>query len=217
MGLDQKRLQKKKAKKAAKNKIRRLKQKKEQLVENLADNAMILSALQAPIYHCWEPEQIFNGDQGIGTIVVTRKTQTGDVLMAVFLADVFCLGVKNVYIRLMSKEKYNSILDEIREHESLKSIHPSCARKLVEGAVEYAKELGLSPHEDYRSAIRIFRNIEVDDCPRSFKFGKDGKPFYISGPKDSILFSKQVIEKLTYKLGPDGFDYLVHTDDQNIL
>ncbi len=84
----------------------------------------------------------------------------------------------------------------------------------MEGAVEFANELGLSPHKDYRSAKRIFGDIEKEACPRSFQFGKSGKPFYISGPKDSTLFSKQVIKKLTQKLGPEGFDYLVHTDNQ---
>ncbi len=103
--------------------------------------------------------------------------------------DIFCLGVKNAYIKLMSEEEYHFRLENIREQEYLKAIHPSCARKLVEGTVEYAKELGFSPHKDYRSARKIFGEIEKDICPRSFEFGKDGKPFYIAGPNDSEAFS----------------------------
>lgn len=131
--------------------------------------------------------------------------------------DVYCLGVKNSYIKLMREEEYRFRLENIREHEQLKFIHPSCARKLVEETEEYAEELGFSPHKDYQSAKKIFGEIERDVCPRSFEFGKDGKPFFIAGPHDNEAFSKRVIDKLMDKCGSDGFHYLAKLDGPDSL
>ncbi len=210
MGLDRKKLQKKKAKQAAKSKARKAQEKKRRAIMGVGGRMAVNQALQSPIYECWEPEQLFKGDQGIGTIVVSRKTPRNDILMSAFLLDIFCLGVKNAYIKLMSEEEYLLRLEHIRKHESLKSTHPSCARKLVEGAEEYAKNLGFSPHKDYQSARKIFGDIEGEVCPRSFEFGKDGKPFYIAGPNDSEAFTRKVVNQLIKKCGPDGSHYLVN-------
>lgn len=217
MALDRKKLQKKKAKKAAKKKARKSREQKGGAIMGIAGKMAINQAIQSPIHECWEPEQLYNSDQGIGTIIVSRKTQRNDILIAAFLVDIFCLGVKNAHIKLMSKEEYHFSLENIREQEDLKAIHPSCARKLVEGAEAYATELGISPHKDYQSARKIFGDIEKEVCPRSFEFGKNGKPFYLAGPYDSSAFSRRIVKTLMDKFGPDGFHYLLPLDDPNSL
>jgi hypothetical protein len=88
-------------------------------------------------------------------------------------------------------------------------IHPTYARKLVEGAEAYARELGFGPHPDYQLAKRIFADIDATACPTSFSFGKDGKPFFIVGPNDSPKKVKKILDTLTKCCGPDGFRYLV--------
>lgn len=207
MALDRQKLQKKKAKKLAKDKMRRTKQRKGNPITGVLGKLAIKRALQAPIYECWEPEQLF--EEGVGTIIVSRKTERDEIVVAMFLLDVYCLGVKNSGILLMNEEEYRFKVERLREHETQNFIHPSCARKLVEETEEYAKELGFFPHKDYQATKKIFGEIEKDTCPRSFEFGKDGKPFYISGPYDSEMFSKQVIDKLMKQCGPGGFDYLM--------
>jgi hypothetical protein len=211
MALDRKKLQKKKAKKVAKDKIRKTKQKKEKFLTGTLSNMAMKQALHAPVYECWEPEQLF--ETGIGTVIVSRKTEGNEILMAMFLLDVYCLGVKNSGILLMNEEEYRFRMEHLRKHETPIFIHPSCARKLVEETEEYAEELGFSPHKDYKNAKKIFGEIEKNACPRSFEFGKNGKPVYISGPYDSAIFSKKVVDKLMKKCGPDGFDYLMMLGD----
>lgn len=210
MALDQKKLQKKKQKKAAKDKNRKANQRKKGLVTGAVGKFAIKQALQAPVYECWEPMQLF--DQGIGTVTIARKTYHNEILMAAFLLDVFCLGVKNCYIKLMQEEEYRAGLENISDHEELLAIDPGCARKLIEETEGYAKELGFSPHKDYQFARKIFGEIERDACSREFTFGKDGKPFYMAGPNDNEAFSRKVIDKLTKKLGPDGFHYVAYLD-----
>jgi hypothetical protein len=43
----------------------------------------------------------------------------------------------------------------------------------------------------------------------SFTFGKDGKPFYISGPRDTPERSRAIVDRLMERCGPGRFDYLV--------
>ena len=101
MALDGKRLQKKKAKKAAKKKLRTAQNRKVIGVRGVGGKWALKQAIQAPIYECWESEQLFSSDNGgMGTIIVSRKTQSHDILMSAFLVDVFCLGVKNAYIKV---------------------------------------------------------------------------------------------------------------------
>ena len=47
---------------------------------------------------------------------------------------------------------------------------------------------------------------------KEFEFGKDGKPFYVSGPNETRADSERIIATLTRKLGPGGFHYMVGMD-----
>lgn len=44
-------------------------------------------------------------------------------------------------------------------------------------------------------------------------FGKDGKPFYISGPYDSEMKSRFVVDTLMRTCGPGNFDHLIGLGD----
>lgn len=215
MALNQKKLQKKKAKQAAKSKARKRVQKKKDLLGTFSRNLAIHQAFKAPVYECWEAEQLFDQDShsGIGLVMITRKSSNGNIVASVFLVDVYCLGVKNCFVKVLNEENYPSFLEEVNRQGILKKIHPTCARKLIEEAGKYAADLGFSPHKDYQEAKRIFGDIDSVACPRSFQFGKDGKPFYIAGPYDKPSFVKNVANKLAKKCGPDGFHYLTPVDD----
>ena len=101
------------------------------------------------------------------------------------------------------------MLESMSSEQRLKFIHPACARKLIEQARKYAVDLGFSPHKDYREAKKIFGGIDSAACPRSFTFGKDGKPFYVAGPYDKPRFIKNVVDTLEKSCGPGGYHYVV--------
>ncbi len=187
MALRSKKLQPKKLKKTKERKKRKATLRREAALSDITHRLATAQALRAPLYECWESEALFEANAGIGTVVVARKTAAGQILMAAFFLDVFCLGAKNAYCLLMGEEEYRLRLREIETKGILKKIHPSCARKLVEGAVAHAENLDFCPHEDYDFAKKIFGDVEKELCPHSFVFGKDEKLRRHTGLKDRSL------------------------------
>jgi len=206
VSLDEKRRQKKLAKKAARRKAK-LSDKKEILISRGAGAENIALALNSPLHECIIPEGLF--DIGIGNILTSRKMPNGNVAFSIFLLDVFCLGVKNAYFFIMSRSEYDDKIRRIKLDADFKSLAPECVRKLVESAEAYAGELGFDPHPDYRSARKIFGDIDTEKCPMQFEFGKDGRPLFISGPNDTQAKCMKIMETLTKSCGPGGFHYMI--------
>ena len=88
-------------------------------------------------------------------------------------------------------------------------MEPACFRKLVEGGVAYAQDLGFSPHEDYAEARQIFGDVQSAACPTRFEYGHDGKPLYVSGPHETATQVQSILNQLERRLGTGNFDYLV--------
>ena len=109
----------------------------------------------------------------------------------------------------MSPFKYAEILFSLEVTGHLMEIPPECARKLVEGAVAYAEDLGFSPHPDYQIARHIFDDIDSNACKTSFEFGSDGIPFYLAGPNESREDTKRILKQLERRCGRDGFEYAI--------
>jgi hypothetical protein len=145
----------------------------------------------------------------MGNLVFSRLLPDGRIAMGVFLLDVFCLGVKNAFVAIVPKVEYAMRRNNWSSAENFKPMQPACFRKLVEGGVAYAQDLGFSPHEDYAVANQIFGDVPATDCSTHFKYGHDGKPFYISGPNDTAIKVQTILDQLQRRVGPGNFDYLV--------
>lgn len=159
----------------------------------------------SPIYECLIPQDLF--ESGIGHIVVSRKLQNENILIAMFLLDIFCLGVKDAFIKEVSLAEYNNIVNTLEEDQTFNSVLPSYVCKLIENLVDYSKNLGFKPHPDYKKTQQIFEGIDINECKEQFAFGKDGKPFYINGPYDDANKIRKILSKLTDKLGASGFNF----------
>lgn len=156
-----------------------------------------------PIYESRISKSI--SEFGMGTVILSRKIAPGYVSASFFMIDSFCLGVKNANFGNFSSEQYHRIIENISQRETFVNAPPQCVRKLVEEAVNYAKDLGFRPHPDYQEAQKIFANIETESCSQVFEFGREGKPCYVAGPFDKAVEIKRIIEKLRRKCGPGGF------------
>jgi len=165
---------------------------------------------RSPVHECMLTQDLF--EIGIGNVVVAKKLPGGAIGAGVFLVDIYCLGVKNAFFVSLRPEKFASTIERMLG-EDPRDMAPACARKLVEGSVAYAAGLGLKPHRDYRNAKRVFENIDASECAQTFQFGRGGKPYYVSGPNDSPTKSRLLIDRLSRRYGPDGFDYLIPADD----
>jgi hypothetical protein len=209
MAIDERRRQKKLARKTARRK-KALAAKKSPYSEGGSFSAgrMMAQAAAGPIHECLMPAGLF--DLGMGSVIISRKMPGGEIGFAVFLLDVFCLGVKNAFFSVRPLGEYESVIGQISESEGLKPVEPACAVKLIRSAEAYARGLGLNAHPDYTFSRRIFADIDPASCSREFTFGQDGKPLYVSGPNETEADSRKIIDRLMKKLGPDGFHYMLH-------
>lgn len=164
------------------------------------------------VNYCMITEGLF--DIGLGYVVLGRTKSSTTVATAVFLVDVYCLGVKNGFYAELTQEKFADVVEGLAGMENpFVDIDPACARKIVACAVEYAKQLGFAPHDDYPPAEALFGDIDADSCSTEYVFGKDGKPFFCAGPQDTPAKISKVMRTLTDRVGEGNFDYMVQADD----
>ncbi|MBS3919294.1 MAG: hypothetical protein KG012_10425 [Deltaproteobacteria bacterium] len=208
MAIDQKKRQKKLARKAAKRK--RVLAEKRKGGFPVTKTQALWAASASPIHECLVPRGIF--DMGIGDVIISRRMPDGSIAASVFLVDTYCLGVKDCFFTVVSKNKYEERVKHLEQNENLERVEPEYAVKLIENAVSYAKALSFKPHEDYSKVKKIFGSIDPSACPSEFVYGQDGKPFYVSGPNQTEADSKRIINTLNERLGPNGFHYLVKMD-----
>jgi hypothetical protein len=215
MATDPRKRQKKLERRTAKRK-----EKKHQLVKKqeagLAER--LTTAAKYPVLHSRVSETFW--DQGIGPVLLSRQLPDGSVAAGVFLVDRYCLGVKDAFANIVGGFTYESeFLRKMGEKYDWRDVSPATARKLVEGAVAYAAGFGLSPHPDYHKVKPIFGGIDAGESTEPVEFGKDGKPFFVSGPNETPERCRQILALLTHSCGPDGFHYMmpIFGDSDRIL
>jgi hypothetical protein len=199
----QKRMAKQKAKRSAKRSLwSRLTSKDPTVRLRQVDKLPVVKALVGS--RLW--------DDGIGYLAIARQESKGGVIFAVFLVDVFCLGVKNAFWRAGD---FQEMVGHMEKSQRMAAINPACLAKIVKGAVEYAQSFGFPPHPDYRHASILLDGIDTADCPNQFKFGRDGRPFYIQGPNESLAQAEAISQRIEkagghflFKLsGPDPEEF----------
>jgi len=166
---------------------------------------------QSPIHMASISNSIF--EKGMGPVVISRKLPDGRIAAGMFLLDIYCLGVKNAFLFIKTPPEFDEAIEGFYGADNYRSVSPAYARKLIEGSVAYAEDLGFKPHRDYREAARILGDIDPEECTEEFVFGKNGKPLYIAGPNDSKAMARRIISQLQNKCGPDGAHYIVGIDD----
>ena len=60
------------------------------------------------------------------------------------------------------------------------------AHELIWGGIEYAARYGFRPDPDFKLAQLVVDPPEAHPRTGAVTFGKDGKPFYVSGPHDNV-------------------------------
>ena len=203
MAVDPRKRQKKLARRKAREKV------KKKVLARRSSQGMavhIERAAVAPILHCCTTEMLW--EQGISQVLISREMSNGNVAFGSFLVDMYCLGVKDAFANITPRSRYDwQMYAKMCERFEIVDLEPAAARKLIEGAVEYARGLGLSPHPDYAKAKPIFGDIDADACTEEFVYGKGGKPHFVAGPHDNPARCQQIVKTLTERCGPDGFHY----------
>ena len=203
MGVDPRKRQKKLEKQKAKKKAER---KEIARRESQGMPVRLEASSRAPILHCCYLKALW--EVGMGNVLISRQLSSGNVAFVVFLVDVYCLGVKNVFLNILPRAVYDTkIYDHLLDQGPVQHVKPEYVRKLVESAVEYARALELPPHPDYRAGKLIFGDISAEACQEQFVFGKEGKPFFFAGPHDHAARCEEILHTLHRVCGPDGYHF----------
>jgi hypothetical protein len=155
----------------------------------------------------WDDQPSPDGIGGLVSVLVARKHRWDKVSMCGYLTDVYCLGVK----KILGPE----VTDELGLRRFLPDYYGAyphgwqdapidLARHLVFGAVDYARSLGFEPTTAFAHTADHLGSWQG---PSAITFGKNGKPFYMSGPHDN---PHTVITTLERAVGsPPNFDYVI--------
>jgi hypothetical protein len=145
---------------------------------------------------------------GFAQILLARQERASRVTVTGFLVDVYCLGVKNItdpeVMGSGSLTTYVPMYYSAFDHRPLQ-IGVEQAQTIVHDAVAYARSLGFEPAGGFADA-EVHLGAPPGDRP-VVGFGRDGKPFYFSGPYDE---TRKVIQILERTCGPGNYDYVAH-------
>ncbi|MDE6286799.1 MAG: DUF1186 family protein [Muribaculaceae bacterium] len=168
-------------------------------------------ARKLPIAGCYVNNDWQNA--GEASVWVTRRRPDGNLTIASFLVDTFCLGVKDAFFRAnISPEHLEVYLDDLRSSCEVEQISYDEAHNIIYGAIAFAEEGGVDPAKDFYPAGYILEE-DTDDVPLiEYTFGKDGKHFLVIGEDRS---EARYINTLQSKLG-DNFEFVsVEGDDES--
>ncbi len=211
-------MSKRHAQKRAAKAARRKKLLAERRKATMAESQMSLATRMrrmavAPIHSC-----LISGalpEIGNGYLVLARKAADGRMAMATFLLDIYCVGVKDVILRVDVASEIEHFIEVLGEVQPMVVIEPTRARKLLRDLVAWSRSIGLAPHPDYAAAEPLFGDVPADACDESFSFGKGGKPLLMQGPSDTPARIRKRIEALRRTLGDDGFNYMLEVEDDD--
>jgi hypothetical protein len=150
--------------------------------------------------------QVSQGVEGMCQVIVVRQ-EHNSLLVGSYLVDYWCLGVKDAMPpRKMSTREHQVLLDfcEERFDEPFVDITLEQAQSIVYGAVDYGRSLGFEPHKDFNTKAQVHLGLRPETL-LPIEFGKDGKPFFMSGPYDNV---DQVLKTLEASVGSGNFHYM---------
>ncbi len=148
-------------------------------------------------------------DYGLAHLLVVRRRDHGSADLAVFLVDVWCLGIKDAYGEFDVTEAFvKELVEERLPEDQREAIHPTCAKKLIDGALAYAEQFGFAPHRDFRKARKVLSGLDASHCPTEFTYGRDGRPCFMRGPDDSDERVDRILAILTARCGEGGYDFM---------
>jgi hypothetical protein len=151
-------------------------------------------AAKWPVAHAFVSANLWK--DGIGSLVIARQDSEDGIVFAVFLVDIYCLGVKDAFWRAGSSGEFQTMVERIEESQTLSAITPACLVKIIQGAIAYAHSFGFSPHPDYHHAAMLLEGIDSAACPQEFQFGRDGKPFYFQGPNETDAQAEVIMQRV---------------------
>ena len=172
------------------------------------------AASGGPVDRCFISDGLTDSADKFGSVFISRKMRDGRIAFVKFLVDGLCLGVKDVAAFVCFPADQSRIVEQMSESESMAEASPAKARSLVEGAIAFAQQFEIEPHADYRKVEPIWGDIDKSEFSEEFEFGdEEGKPRYVNGPYDSVMFQQQIREKLQTHAGEGNYNIVTMMSD----
>jgi len=158
----------------------------------------ILHTRDLPVHEClispdWR-------DNGMAVVVLSRHLRDGRITGALYLVDLYCLGLKNTFLfPSVSVPEYKAMVRKSfrRYADPPLKCSPEFARALVYGAIDYAAQFGFEPHKDFRTTQYAMEPKDSPTEPIDVTFGYEGKPFFVAGPDDNVWKIIRQLERTT--------------------
>ncbi len=190
------------------------KSKKNPPVQKLSpENYIRQNARKLPIHECW-----VNSDweeSGSATVCISRMHTNGNVTYAMYLVDLYCLGVKESFFDFnVPISEYREFIDDVNCNLGIVKIDYVLAHNIVFAAKEYADELGFTPHKSFTSVSQYLleedtEEVELMDIP----CGCDGKPMLIKTKDTSNAEAQSVVAQLDRAVGKGNYNILDVEED----
>jgi len=168
---------------------------------------IIQRARTYPILECWISAD-WQGDMGLVQVVVARQQPDGDICFATYLVDKLCLGLKDTFANAgFSRGRYErEVLKKASRLTKLVKCPPELAHQMIYGAIDFAARFGFDPQKDFALSQYLLTPRGELAEPYQLTFGRNGKPFFVSGPYDN---TDRILKQLEKTAGPGNFDYLM--------
>lgn len=178
--------QKKLERKAAKRKEKKAQQRSRPVVGR---KAQLMLAATWPVMECWVNKEWRDPLQLNQVVLARRDPRTGVVVVASYLVDRACLGVKNAMVASFAtaQEFRDKLLAHVRKSQDLVLIDVNLAAAIVKAGLDYAASLKFRPHPDYAEAAILLGDADPTVVKETIPVGgPEGKPFFVSGPYDNV-------------------------------
>lgn len=188
------------------------KQKKQQGQQFLAPEKYIKQkARTLEIGECYISDDLEKA--GEGHVIVSRRHTGGRISIAVYLVDIWCVGVKDSFYRLrMEDYEYDEMIDSYRLN--LRECSYDEAHNWIYGAIAFAEEAGIEPDQSFK-LTKYMLEEDDDKIPLiEYEYGKDGKHYLVS---HSSLEASRYLPLLEKNLGVGNFDYILNADDDDMI
>jgi tetratricopeptide (TPR) repeat protein len=162
------------------------------------ENYLRTRARSLPLGECYINENW--KDSGMAFILVSRRHITGNLTMAVFQADLYCLGIKNAFWQFNEPPEIISESKARLEEQSggddhLIEVDYVLVHNIIFGAVAYAKELGFRPHKDFQLAQYVLEEDDERIELMDIEFGMEGRPAVFIGSESHPARIFQILDK----------------------
>ncbi len=198
-------------KKRSKQKAALQRKSQRQEFTSFSPRAMLRRAREFPFFECRISANWQKDDLGLVQVLVARQQPDGNICFGVYLVDKFCLGLKNTFANTgFSRTRYeNEVHNRLFPEAETEACPVELAHQMIYASIEYAAQFGFTPEKDFALSQYLLAPRGELEEPYQLTFGRDGKPFFVSGPRDNAA---RIVKQLEKTAGPGNYDYLVALD-----